>query len=649
MLYSIAMSYHVYVRELKDDISYDVISTYREPGAPKGSKPKHHRLATFRHSSLIKEHADPKAWVEEYARSVSAEAGSMRKEAYTIDYRLRNKEEVAGEDGENGIATTDRRKCIGYFPYLAIWYELGLDRLFEKLSSSSKRKFDHDTIMQELSYARCLFPSSKLAFHTKMHPLFLTPPKYEYELWDVYRCLDDLLGWRDDVIRHLDDAICRRYNRSHLLIYYDVTNYYFEIDGEDGLRARGVSKEHRPEPIVQMGLAMDEMGIPIAYELFRGNTSDRSTLEPMMDSPVLDLSKATRIWVADKGMMSADNIARIRLEHNGYVISQSVRGSDDETKEWVLEDSNWQDVRTSKLDSGEMVCDWKIKERTVVRRVEVSERDPNTLARLDGKHVSHYNERQICIYSRKYAIKAEQDRQLAIGKALKATGSESKDAKVATYGKNKYLKKTAKKVEDGSVQDADLDFFSIEFDYDKLAEERLYDGYYIISTNVIGLKESRENLKRGKQPYGRCRSMYTKDGFLKLNRIVSARDIVDIYGSLWRIEETFKITKTGMLDLRPVFHSQEKRIRAHFLLCFISLVLERVLEHRIGNSLSARRIASSLSSITGVRLPNSNTFLFSYYDEVLDKLGKEFGIDYAWTFRRTSALYKVIADMKKEK
>ena len=566
------MSYHVYVRKLKNDISYDVISTYREPGAPRGAKPKHHRLATFRHSELIKEHEDPKAWVEEYARSVSAEAGSMKREAYTIDYRLRNKEEVVDGNGERSIAATDRRKCIGYFPYLAIWHELGMDRLFEKLSSDSRRRF-----------------------------------------------------------------------------YYDVTNYYFEIDREDELRARGVSKEHRPEPIIQMGLAMDEMGIPITYELFRGNTSDRSTLEPMMDSPVLDLSGATRIWVADKGMMSADNIARIRLEHNGYVISQSVRGSDEKTKEWVLEDKGWEDVRTCTLESGEKVCEWRIKERTVRRRVEVSGRDPGTLERLGDKHVSYYNERQICIYSRKYAIKAEQDRQLAIEKALKATGCESKDAKITTYGRNKYLKKAAKKVEDGSVQDAELDFFSVEFDYDKLAEERLYDGYYIISTNVIGLRDSKENQKKEKRPFNRCRTMYTKDGFLKLNRIVSAKDIVDIYASLWRIEETFRITKTGMLDLRPVFHSQEKRIRAHFLMCFISLVLERVLEHRIGNSLSARRIASSLSSITGVLLPNSNTFMFSYYDEVLDMLGKEFGIDYAWTFRRTSDLYKVIADMKKEK
>ena len=246
-------------------------------------------------------------------------------------------------------------------------------------------------------------------------------------------------------------------------------------------------------------------------------------------------------------------------------------------------------------------------------------------------------------------VLAEQDRQLAIEKALKATGSESRDAKISTYGKNRYLKKTAKVVEDGSVQDAELDFFSVEFDYDKLEEERLYDGYYIISTNVIGLKDTKENQKRDKQPYSRCRTMYTQDGFLKLNRIVRAKDIVDIYASLWRIEETFRITKTGMLDLRPIFHSQEKRIRAHFLMCFISLVLERVLEHRIGNCLSAKRIASSLSSITGVQLPNSNTFMFSYYDEVLDIIGKEFGIDYAWTFRRTSDLHKVIADMKKEK
>ena len=144
--------------------------------------------------------------------------------------------------------------------------------------------------------------------------------------------------------------------------------------------------------------------------------------------------------------------------------------------------------------------------------------------------------------------------------------------------------------------------------------------------------------------------------FLMLNRIVSAKDIYDIYGSLWRIDETFKVTKTGMLELRPVSHSLEDRIKAHFLLCFISssvsfpplfhfLVLERVLEHKLDPAFSSKRIANSLSQICGARLPNTNIFHFSY-DEVLACIGKEFEIDFAWAYRRTSDINEMITKMK---
>ena len=641
------MAYHVYERQLKSDVAYDVISTYREPGAPRGSKPKHHRLVTFKYSELIKKHKNPRQWVEEYAKEVSSEEGSMKKEAYSIDYSLRNKTEYVDANGVKEVNRVDNRKCIGYFPYLALWHQLGLSKLIKSLANETKRKFDHDTILQQLIFSRCLFPCSKLSFYEKLHPLFITPPKHQFNLCNVYRCLDDLLKWREEILVALDAEIRKQYYRSHLLIYYDVTNYYFEIDKEDELRARGVSKEHRPEPIIQMGLAMDEMGIPITYELFRGNTSDKSTLEPMMDSSVIDLREATRIFVADKGMMSADNIARIRLEHNGYVISQSVRNSDEETKNWVLSDKDWIEKKEIQLESGEIVPNWMIKERTVRRSVLVTERDKETKERKEKKHVSYYNERQICIYSRKYALKAEADRRLAIEKALKATGTVSKDAKLSKYGKEQFTKKVAKKAEDGSVKDADLDYFIIEFDHEKLYEARLYDGFYIISTNVIGLNDTPENRKKEKQPYTKCKTMYTKDGFLKLNRIVSAKDITDIYGSLWKIEETFKVTKTGMLDLRPVFHSRDERIRAHFLLCFISLVIERVLEYRLGYNISTKQIAASLSSINGVQLPNTNSYMFSYYDDALDKIGKEFGIDFAWVFRRASDINSMIAKLKK--
>ena len=372
---------------------------------------------------------------------------------------------------------------------------------------------------------------------------------------------------------------------------------------------------------------MDELGLPITYELFRGNTNDSGTLAEAMDESIIDFSGSRKIVVADKGMMSYYNILRIRKDRNGYVISQSIRKSDRYTVDFALKDEGWRD--TVDKESGEVVH--RIKERTIPRAA-------SSYGDVDGKrHSGAYNERQIFVWSKKYAERAKHDRQKAVDKAREAEGRRSKDYKDSNYGKNKYLVKSA--IVGGKSVEADA--FEYVFDEDRLREDEKLDGYYIICTNVVGADPINKE-----QPSDKC--WYSKDGFLTFNREVTAEEIVDIYGGLWKIEETFKVSKTGMINLRPVFHSRQDRIRAHFLLCFVSLVIERLLERSLDWKYSAKQIQRSLSSFNAVQLDGSNIYQVSYYDAVVNDILESLGINVKRKFLLQSDIRRIVGETKKK-
>ncbi len=494
----------------------------------------------------------------------------------------------------------NREVNLGYAAYSRIYHRLGLDELINMRRQHTDAEYNANQILQHIVYSRLLEPESKIAtwrdrgrFYDQANNDSPEGNAKDYSKDSVYRCMDNILEWREDIIKWMDKQIKKKYGRKNTVLYYDVTNYYFERDVEDdenGLRARGVCKEHRPEPIIQMGLFMDEMQIPITYGLYRGNTADSLTFKDALDSSVIDFTDRRKIIVADKGMLSYYNILKIRNDKNGYVLSQSIRKSDKETVKFALDDSGYTDEIDK--DTGEII--YRYKERTTVRT-------PSSYGEVDDKkHSGKYNERQIFIWSKKYADRAQEQRKKVIEDAKECVGRQSKDYKDSNYGKNKFLKKLP--VKDGETVKTDC--CEVVLDEDAIKEDAKYDGYYIIITNVVGLDD-------GEQPNPEYKSdhcYYRNDGFLVFNKPVTIKDIRTIYGGLEKIEETFKVTKTGMLDLRPVFHSRQDRIKAHFLICFIALVIERLLERKLEWKYSAKTIQKALREFNALNIYRSNVW-----------------------------------------
>ena len=230
------------------------------------------------------------------------------------------------------------RKNIGYAALSRIYHELGLHVFINNRSRMLNTSYIPNSILKLLVYNRILAPASKKRAYESRDMYF---ENTKYSLDDIYRCLTHFNQLKDDIQRHMNLKITEQYKRNTEMVYYDVTNYYFAIDEQDTLRRKGVSKEHRPDPIVQMGLFMDTNGIPISYELFPGNTNDCETLITTMSKLKQDYGIGRTVVVADKGLNTSENIVFNILQHDGYVYSQTIRGGTKEFKEYVLSENGY--------------------------------------------------------------------------------------------------------------------------------------------------------------------------------------------------------------------------------------------------------------------------------------------------------------------
>lgn len=564
---------------------------------------------------LEKRFDDPIAHFKALAKQMTTEKNRIKetvKVMVPVNSTLNRKESLLPEQYT--------RKNIGYGALSVLYHQLEIDYFLNNRRRYKKFEANLNSIFKMLIFNRALFPDSKKrAWETR--GVFFEDPHYSLE--DVYRSLDYFLQWRPALLKHLHTRMQSQYGRDTMLLYYDVTNYYFEIDEPDELRKKGVSKEHRPKPIVQMGLFMDEQGLPVSYDLYQGNANDCTTLPSLLDDTVVGFGMHNLIVVADKGMMSGDNIARIRLLHNGYVISYSLRGSDQKFKDYVLDKQGYTDVCDSE---GHLVS--KYKSRYSPREIWVTT--------TNGKRKKCIvNERQIIIYSEAYARRAKKERQKAINKAGKQIWSISKDAKPINYGSTKYIKKVPYDRDTGECMD-DSEYM-VFLDEERIAEEEQLDGYYVICTNVIGLAPHQKPFTD--------RYRYTSDGFFQLNRKITDDDIIGIYKGLWRIEETFKVTKSD-LKARPVYVSKETHIRSHFLMCFVTLLLIRLLEFRMDWRHSFSAIQQALSSACGT-IFEDNLYVFDYYDEVLEDVGNNLGLDFSRKYLSAQQIRSFIGATKK--
>jgi transposase len=576
----------VFLRKAKNKktgrVYLSIVESYREPGHP---NPKSRTVESLGYLDVLeKEYGDPIAFFEaEVARRNAEQA----KEESTVAINIDRNELIK--------KNTDSRKNFGYVALSHIYHDLQIDDFVKNRQRHANHKYDANAIMRVLVFNRLLDPGSKRKDYENKDRFFESA---NFSLQDMYFALSFLEKHTEAMQLWLHERVAKQYNRNTRQVFYDVTNYYFEIDEQDELRRKGISKDNKPFPLVQMGLLCDNNGLPIAYNLFPGNTSDKITLRPTISKTKQRYRLGRVIVVADRGVITSDNIWHLLDNNNGYVFSMSIKGSDSRFKAWVLDSKGYQ-VK-EKIDN-EIV--FKVKSRLEPREISVTGAKGKK-----SKKVVH--EKQVVYYSKKYADRAKAEREAVIEKARDLIASPGKYTKATSYGAAKYVKNIKFDEATGEIlEDAKNHLYLNE----KMMEvEARFDGYYAIVTS-----EHRESAER----------------------------IIEIYRDLWRIEEAFKVTKSE-LKTRPIYLSTHERIKGHFLVCFVALLIIRILEHRLKHKHSTHAILDTLRKANCSHV-EQNYYLFDHYDDVLEDIGKELKIDFSKKYLTLKEIKSYVAEAKK--
>jgi transposase len=531
---------------------------------------------------LQKEYPDPITHFTALAKSMDDERKAANKICITLDM------------SEQLNLADVHSKNYGYVVYSKIYHEMEIDRFLNNARRHENFCFNSEAIMRLLVYSRLLQSSSKREAVLNKEQFF---DNFDFSLDDTYHALDHFNKISESLQKHLHKKMVEQYARKTDLVYYDVTNYYFEIDKADDIRKKGYSKECRKSPIVQMGLLMDTNGMPISYKMFPGNTHDSQTLMPVLKSLKKDFGVKRLITVADKGLNSGDNIAFNTALKDGYIYSKSIRGASEDFKKWVIEEAGYRkNSETTKIKS-KLVPDAEIW-------VSVEQ-----VGKKTKKKKITVEQKQIAFYSEKYAKRAKHKRDETIAKALKMIASPSKYRRSFDYGAAGYIKNLKIDKDTGEINNIED---TLLLDVAKIEEEEMYDGYYAIVTSELDDDDDH---------------------------------ILDMYKGLWRIEETFKISKS-VLGTRPIYLQTEAHINAHFLTCFISLLIARAIEIRLDRKFPISRITKTLKKVTCSRL-EQNIWLLNYRDEITDLMNSTFGTDFGQKYLTQEKIKNNFAFSKK--
>ena len=529
--------------------------------------------------------------------------------AYYTEYVSQQNEKQKAEDSEyiikenkNAILPKNlsARRNLGYIVLQKIYYELGLDRLLNNKQRNRKFAYNTSSILKLLIFSRILAPASKKRTFERKSTYF-DFEKNAFSLMDIYRSLSYFAEIEDDIKKHIHNQISVKYGRNTEYVYYDTTNYYFEIDEEDDLRKNGPSKEYRRDPIVQLGLAMDADGIPISYELFPGNESEKLHLRPMIGELVRNYNTGRVIAVADAAQNTGNNIYYLESGKCSYVFSQSVRGADNDIKEFILNEEGYEYFGD----------EYKRKSRVVRRAINVDFLRPNGDT---FKKKVFVDQRQVVFYSKKYADRSKAKREAVLKKAQCIVDNPSAYTKATSYGALRYIENIEVDKKTGEIKERDKSVPYIN--YKKYMEDEQYDGYYCIVTNIF-------NDESNKFPDDK---------------------IIEIYQGLWRIEDNFRVTKNELCT-RPVYVSREDRIHAHFLICYIALVILRLIHKRLHYAMSTEKIIDTLSKIN-CSPETKNLYLFDYRSDESDLIGEIMGFDFTKKRLTRGEIRKIIGSSK---
>lgn len=503
---------------------------------------------------------------------------------------------------------------IGYAYLKSIFYNLGIIDILKKKQYTTNIQFSLPKACELLTYSRIINPGSIKYIYEHKNKFF---EPFDLSQNDLYRSLAPLLSCKEDIFKVLWNNTKDKYNRDVSTSFYDCTNYYFEIEYDDediyktdengnieykdgkpiiekkGLRKRGAEKNHRPDPIVEMGLLLDKQGLPLSYKLHPGNTNEKETLLPEIRNIKKRHDIDRIVVVADRGLNDSENMIMLsglnldRKNRDGYIYGQSIRGADAEFKAWVLKDEYITDVIED--DNGEQVV-FKHKSRMYPRKVNVKREDLGLTKNGNTKiQKVTIDQKQMVYYSQKYANKQKRDREKIIEKAKDLIKNPGKYKKATSYGAAGYIDNISFDENTGEIINTAL----LSLNEEKIKEDAKYDGYYAIVT-------SEEHL--------------------------SDLELRNIYKGLSKIEESFKITKSEF-DARPINVRLEDHIDSHFLICFIALLIVRILELETNNKYSLKKILERIKELQCTHDAGNLYRIINYKPEIL-YLNRKFNIDF---------------------
>lgn len=513
----------------------------------------------------------------------------------------------------------DDSKNIGYVVFKYIYKELELDKFWKNVSSKYEIEYDLDKIFQLMVFSRILFPASKKKTFENRYNFFESFDGFELE--DVYRSLDIFGEHEEELQKWIYDHSVTKYHRDLSATFFDCTNYYYDISkpdmddlDDDGnlilkrYRKYGPEKNHRKDPIVELGLLMDNTGIPLAYDLFPGNESEKVHMLPIINRARNQYGFGRTIVVADRGLNTSDNIFMLNgknnTEHNprdGYIYGQSVRGADKEFKEWVLKQDEYKNTKIEENDTDDetsMNGIFRHKSRIYPKKIYIT-REKNDASTV--KQSITVDQKQMVYYSEKYKKKQKLERDRAVERAVDLIAHPKKYDKVSAKGASGYVMNLA------YTQDGEIINKNLALDTDKIAEEEKYDGYYSIVTSE-----------------------------LKMDDI----EIREKYRGLIRIEDTFKITKSEF-DTRPIYVRTNEHIDGHFTTCFTALVLIRLLQVKLENKYTVGKLLTSLKKYNCVHL-DKNNYQFVYNDEIIISISKSFNINLSAKYKTSNEIRRLL-------
>lgn len=538
------------------------------------------KIGTYDEIKKICGDMDPLDWAKEYAAKRTAE-----EKAHKQDIIMRYSSSTL-------IDKNVRRSCnAGYLFLQDIHYSLGLDKICNSISEKYKFDYDLNDILSMLVYSRIIAPGSKLSSLENAQK-FLEQPKCE--LHQVYRALEVIAKENDFFQAELYKNSQKVVNRKKEVLYYDCTNYYFEIENEDVFRKYSVSKEHRPNPIVQMGMFMDADGIPLAFSVFDGNQNEQPSMSPLEQKIIKDFEASDFIVCTDAGLSSTANRKFNSIQGRGFVTTQSIKKLKGFLQDFCLEDDGWylpgsnKKYKLSELD-----------EETDYEKVFYKDRWINE---------NNLEQHLIVTYSIKYRNYQRTIRERQIERAKKFVESPSKLTKNRANDPKRFIEQ-GHCTPDGEIASKTI----TSLNQNQIDNEAKYDGLYAVCTNLE----------------------YDVSSIIKINQ------------KRWEIEECFRIMKTEF-KARPVYLSRKDRITAHFTTCFTALVIYRILEQKLNEKYTCEELIDTIRSMDMLIAPGEGYIPTYTRTDITDALHDAFGFRTDYQITSQKNMRKILNQTKKK-